>query len=59
MKELYFEAEQDIRDMLYELLEPQFGDTLASNVALYTDIPGELIEEKAIDRLTDMADRQG
>ena len=59
MKELYFEAEQDIRDMVYELLEPQFGDKVASNISLYADIPGELIEEKAIDRLTDMADRRG
>ena len=57
MKELYIEAEQDIRDTIYELLEPRFGDDVATSIADKMDIPYSLIEEKAIDRYTDMVDR--
>lgn len=57
MKELYIEAENNIRDMIYELLEPQFGDHVATNISNKMDIPYSLIEEKAIDQYTDMIDR--
>lgn len=56
MKQLYFEAEEELRDAVTEALEPILGGQAAYDVSNNMDIPYSVIEKKAIDRLTDMAD---
>ena len=56
MKQLYFEAEEDLRDAINEALEPILGPQAAFDISNTMDIPYSVIEEKAIDRLTDTVD---